>query len=333
MRLRLPLLLSLLPLIAAADRAAEEQLALAALRTEDLRVATVASRIAVANRDLCPRRSPWLGLVIHDLHQYAPAYRRAATQVYGLGGGPAVEAIVAGSPAERAGAQAGDKIVAINGVPTDGRPPGERDAANYAPVDRLLAEIDGAGRQGPVRLTVDRAGRRIDYAIAPEIGCQSSVQLETAQSHNAGADGTMISIGLAAAAAARDDDELAVSIGHEMAHNILEHRARLDRDKVSRGLWRSVGRNAREIRETEDEADLLGLYLMARAGYDIDVAPAYWQRITLAAGPDPTHAPPAERRAIAQRIVDEIKAKRARGEKLIPPIAIPGDLGNSDALR
>jgi hypothetical protein len=325
MRLNLLLVLPLLPLVAAAQNADDARLALTALRAEDLRVATVAWRIAVANRDLCPHHSPWLGLVIDDLRQYAPAYRPAVTEAYGRQAGPAVEAVVPGGPAERAGAQAGDRIVAIDGAAVDDRPPGERDPPDYSPVEAVLAKLDAAGRQGPVRLTVERAGRPLDYAITPDMGCRSAVQLETEQSHNAGADGTMISIGLAAAAAASNDDELAVSIGHEMAHNILEHRARLDREKVSRGFRSSFGGNARAIRKTEDEADLLGLYLMAGAGYDVDVAPAYWERITAAAGRDPTHAAPAERRAITQAIVDDIKAKRMRGEKLVPPIAIPAN--------
>ena len=331
MRLKplLALLLVSLPVppAAAADRADDIHLALGALRAEDLRVATVAYRLAVANRDLCPKHSPWLGLVVDDPRQYAPAYRQAVADFAGLRAGPAIEVLVPGGPAERAGARAGDRIRAINGAPVDARQPGEHEAADYASVERLLADLDDASRQGPIRLTVDRAGGPVDLGIVPEQGCRSSVQIETTRSLNAGADGTMISISLDAAAAARDDDELAVSIGHEMAHNILEHRDRLDRARASRGFWGSFGRNTREIRATEDEADLLGLYLMARAGYDVDVAPAYWERITLAAPSDRTHAAPAERRAITQRIVDEIKAKRARGEPLTPRIMIPGTVG------
>jgi hypothetical protein len=63
---------------------------------------------------------------------------------------------------------------------------------------------------------------------------------------------------------------------------------------------------------------------MARAGFDIDIAPAYWERIASEAGGDATHAGAHERRAITQRIVDDIKGKQQRGEPLIPPLAIPG---------
>jgi membrane-associated protease RseP (regulator of RpoE activity) len=314
----------LVPFIAAADRVAETQAALMALRAEDLRVATVAYRIAVSNRMLCPRVSPWLGIVVHDLRQYAPAYRAMVSSAYDLAGGPAIEAVVPEGAAERAGAHQGDRIRAINGAPVEDRAPVMGEAADYSGVETVLAQLDAAALLGPVRLTVDRSSGPVTYDVTAESGCQSKVQLETSKSPNASADGTMISIGLEAAAAATTVDELAVSIGHEMAHNILEHRARLDRERVSRGFWQNFGRNAREIRKTEDEADLLGLYLMARAGFDIDVAPAYWERIASEAGSDATHASARERRAITQRIVDDIKSKQQRGEALIPPLTIPG---------
>jgi hypothetical protein len=323
MRLKRILLLLLIPFATAADQTAQTQAALMALKAEDLRVATVAYRIAVANRELCPKLSPWLGIVVHDLRQYAPAFRMMVANAYDLDGGPAIEAVVPDSPAQRAGARPGDRIRDINGMPVDDRAPIPGEAGDYVGVEKVLTQLDGAAQIGPVRLTVDRPSGRASYDILAEQGCRSRIQLETSRSSNASADGTMISIGLEAAAAAVTVDELAVSIGHEMAHNILEHRARLDRARVSRGLWQNVGRNAREIRKTEDEADLLGLYLMARAGFDIDVAPAYWERIGAAAGRDPTHASPMERRAITRAVVDDIKRKRQRGEPLIPPLPIP----------
>jgi hypothetical protein len=323
MPLKRILILLLIPFITASDRVAETQAALTALRAEDLRVAAVAYRIAVGNHDLCPKLSPWLGIVVHDLRQYAPAYRAMVASTYDLDGGPAIEAVVSGGPAERAGAHQGDQIREINGVPVEDRFPVIGKAADYSGVEKVLAQLDAAALRGPVRLTVDRPSAPVTYTVTAEPGCQSRVQLETSKSPNASADGTMISIGLEAAAAARTVDELAVSIGHEMAHNILEHRARLDRARVSRGFWQNFGRNAREIRKTEDEADLLGLYLMARAGFDIDVAPAYWERIASQAGGDATHASAHERRAITQAIVDDIKGKQQRGEPLIPPLPIP----------
>jgi regulator of sigma E protease len=63
-----------------------------------------------------------------------------------------VAAISSGSPAEAAGLQAGDRIVAVNGV----------NATTFAVVSRLIRSSDGA----PVRLTVNRAGDRV--TLRPE---------------------------------------------------------------------------------------------------------------------------------------------------------------------
>src|SRR3546814_17247433 len=52
-----------------------------------------------------------------------------------------------------------------------------------------------------------------------------------------------------------DDAELAAAIAHELAHNILRHRARLDAAGVDRGLAKQFGRNARMFKQTEIEAD------------------------------------------------------------------------------
>ncbi|WP_152664103.1 M48 family metallopeptidase [Sphingomonas sp. SRS2] len=311
----------LAPLLLAAGRSDDTDFALTALRAEDARIATVAYRIAVANRDLCPLKSPWFGAVVHELRQYAPRYRPAVTRVFDLGPGPALAAVVPGGAADRAGAQVGDRITAINGIRVDATPPGKGEKANYSGVERVLARLANASRVGPVAVTVERAGTPVTYDLVPDRGCRSQVQLETSDTLNAGADGTMISIGLEAAAAAQNDDELAISIAHEMAHNILAHRDRLDRAGVERDAKVRNPQDALEIRKTEDEADLLGLYLVAQAGYDIDVAPPYWERLSGAG--DATHAGGTERRAMTQRIVDEIKASRARGEPLTPPIAIP----------
>jgi predicted Zn-dependent protease len=76
----------------------------------------------------------------------------------------------------------------------------------------------------------------------------------------------------------RGDDELAAILAHELAHNILGHRAVLDAQGVSRGLFGRIGKNAAKIRETEIAADRLSLTLMRDAGYRMAAAPEFWAR-------------------------------------------------------
>jgi predicted Zn-dependent protease len=76
----------------------------------------------------------------------------------------------------------------------------------------------------------------------------------------------------------RNDDEIAVVVGHELAHNILNHPSRLNSEKVPRGFLRGIGRNADKVRATEEEADALGIRLVRAAGYDASAAIPFWRR-------------------------------------------------------
>jgi beta-barrel assembly-enhancing protease len=111
-------------------------------------------------------------------------------------------------------------------------------------------------------------------------------------------------------------------MAHELAHNILGHRAQLDAAGVSRGLLAPFGKNRTRIRATELEADRHALYLMARAGYDIAVAPAFWERFgrKVDAGilSDGTHAGWRERVQRAREEITRIEAQRRAGQLPTP---------------
>ncbi|QNA86767.1 M48 family metalloprotease [Sphingomonas sp. So64.6b] len=96
---------------------------------------------------------------------------------------------------------------------------------------------------------------------------------------NGAADGIYAQVSSDLAALAETDDELAAVLAHELAHNILHHRLRLDGLSVSRGLLASFGRNARLIRQTEIEADRLSIYLLSRAGFDAEKGMVIWERL------------------------------------------------------
>jgi predicted Zn-dependent protease len=101
------------------------------------------------------------------------------------------------------------------------------------------------------------------------------------------------------------DDELAVVIGHEMSHALREH----SREQVSQALAAQtaigigsalfgLGQGSADIanvgyqalvatrfsRTDEDEADRMGLELMARAGYDPRAGVSLWQKMINAKG-------------------------------------------------
>jgi predicted Zn-dependent protease len=77
----------------------------------------------------------------------------------------------------------------------------------------------------------------------------------------------------------RGEDELAVVLGHEMSHNILGHPTLLDEQGVpKRGIGRALGKNGKRVWRTEEEADRLGIRLMAAARYDVNAAIPFWRR-------------------------------------------------------
>ena len=103
---------------------------------------------------------------------------------------------------------------------------------------------------------------------------------------------------------ALSDDEIAIVMGHEVAHALREHgRGRLSQAMVQNGLTSGLvaavpGRQGQlqaasklahylfmlpNSRDNESEADQIGLELAARAGYDPRAAISLWQKMASAA--------------------------------------------------
>ncbi|MDE2082334.1 MAG: M48 family metallopeptidase [Burkholderiales bacterium] len=99
-----------------------------------------------------------------------------------------------------------------------------------------------------------------------------------------------------------DDDEVAAVMGHEIAHALREHaRERIGKTTVTRGLIElgsaffglgGTGRVLADVggqlltlrfsRDDESEADIVGLDLMARAGYDPGAGLTLWRKMLAA---------------------------------------------------
>ncbi len=127
-------------------------------------------------------------------------------------------------------------------------------------------------------------------------------------------------------AVTQNEDALAVVLGHEVAHALLNH----GNERMSQGLIAQVGLASLEValaqkpkatrdlfltaagagaqvgvllpfsRKHESEADEVGLYLMAMAGYNPAEAAPFWERMNKSGGARPpefmsTHPDPAKR--------------------------------------
>jgi predicted Zn-dependent protease len=140
------------------------------------------------------------------------------------------------------------------------------------------------------------------------------------------------------------DDDIAVILGHEVAHVICRHgaervsqqlgvaaavaitdEATKNKDPQKRQAWvAAVGLGSQlgvllpYSRGHESEADHLGLFFMARAGYDPEKAPAFWERFSKIGGartPEFLSTHPADRTRVQQlrTWMAEAKAQRPKG--------------------
>ena len=237
---------------------------------------------------------------------------------------PSVLALVPGGGAADAGILEDDALEALNGVPLDEIGPDLGDAQPSPLYDRLgrqIEAIDAALAAGLSEFSVRRADTIHLVTIIPEQGCDYEAQVVLSSDLNGGADGHRIAITSALVDYTASDDELAILLGHELAHNILAHATR-PRTRGLSGLFGRNGRSPSVVREGEVTADRMGLFLAARAGYDVSRAPAFRRRFShdyAAARYGFWGYPSGEDRALAHEVtVREIDALRARGETLTP---------------
>lgn len=287
----------------------------------DQRVARVAWRLSEANADLCPAVRPSAGWALHSARQYSLDLRPHVESRFGLVGDlPGVLAVPPGSPAAAAGLAPGDLIVEAAGAELN---PGDGGSApSWTGLEQNLRIVDTALANGPALFTVQRGETRVPIQVSPRRACGYEVQLDPSDELNARADGRRLFISTALAGFARSDDELAVILGHELAHHVLRHRHWSETGGAARraneGAWRAEGGSG----GAEQQADRVGLYLAARAGYDPAVAAPFWRRFGESNWrvrfPQIGHASAGARAAALEAVQQEIEARRRAGGELLP---------------
>lgn len=307
--------------VAAASGAGDPEAAgrLTTLTSLDERVARVAFRLSQANVDLCPTVRQAAGWTLHSARQYSLDLRPHAESRFGLEGDlPGVLVAPPDSPAAKAGLRQGDVILKVGGVDLavgDGRP-----TPQFEGLARNVAIVDAALARGATTFTVRRDDAVMPATVTPERTCGYEVQLNPSDELNARADGRRLFISTALAGFAQSDDELAVILGHELAHHVLGHRTWSDVGGVGRTS------NAVEVAEGEGgrerQADRVGLYLLARAGYDPAVAAPFWRRFGESNWrvryPQLEHASAGSRAQTLEAVHAEIAAKQTAGQPLTP---------------
>lgn len=291
----------------------------AALAAAEARVAAIGFRLTTENAAWCPVRQPQFGWIWGDPRLYDADRRAEALGVYGAD--DQVHAFIAAlaptSPAASTGIGVGTPIIGIGETPVP-------DGVSDHPFARITAIETRLAVQPPdaaLSLHVG-AGRVVD--IMPRPGCASDFRVEANEKPGAVADGRLVLVNQGLVDFSPDDAELAAAIAHELAHNILRHRARLDAAGVDRGLAKQFGRNARMFKQTEIEADRLSVWLLAGAGYDPAAAARFWSRFGQRKGRPlfqaSTHPSWRDRVAALEAEASAIAAARMLGRPLHPPL-------------
>lgn len=227
----------------------------------DQRIQDIGWKLATGNAAYCERAVPSVGLQLHDMASYGDP--DGVRKLLGLERDFAVLTAAAGSPAAEAGLATNRAIATIAGVdpsawPAEARRDWQRTQRALDWIDRQLAE-SGALALGLADGT--------EATLTPVPACASRFELG-GDSKRAMAEGARVIIGREFPGLNYAEDELAAAVAHELAHNLLQHRALLD----------SRGRKQSTVRLTEREADRLMPWLLANAGYDPDAASRFMQR-------------------------------------------------------
>jgi Zn-dependent protease with chaperone function len=302
-----------------ATPALAQQSSYAALAAAEARVAAIGFRLTTANAAWCPVRQPQFGWIWGDPRLYAPDRRAEALAAYGANDQmhAYIAALAPAAPAASAGMAIGTPVVGMGSAPV---PDGVGDHP-FARITAIETSVAALPVDAPLALHVG-AGRIV--SITPVAGCASDFRVEANERPAAVADGRLVLVNQGLADFAGDDDELAAAIAHELAHNILRHRARLDAAGVDRGLGKQFGRNARLFKQTEVEADRLSVWLLAGAGYDPAAAARFWERFGQRKGRPllqaSTHPNWRDRVASLQAEAAAIAEARAAGQPLHPPL-------------
>jgi hypothetical protein len=297
-------------------------------------------------RALCGRQvAPTLGVAYANRESFNPAIQPAADELLGFDEHLKVTRVVEGSPAAKAGLQIGDVLTSLGGRAA---PMGPGAGEAFAALVRALP-VGGH----PVALAVERAGVAQQLAVTPELICDFAVTVMASDEVNAYTNGRTLRVMSGLLGMVVSDDELALVLAHEVGHNIMNHimvqkweamggavaGAMMDilagaSGVDTQGRFTRAGIEAGARRHSmarERQADYVGLYVMARAGYNIEVAPQLWRRMAAlmprSTKTMPTHPAPPERIAAMERTVAEIKAKQASGQPLVPDSATLAHLG------
>jgi hypothetical protein len=311
----------------------QREIALEGRVQKQRRLAQLSYPLMHAAVPLCGENTlPALGAIFVTKYSFKAEFRDTAVELYGVGNDIKVAQVVTGGPADAAGIREGDYLASLGDMQA---PSGKGAIRKFF---KESAEIMKAGVGMPV--AVMRDGVRVNLVITPVEVCSYPMAVVPGDEINAFADGNRVVVTFGMMRFAETDTELCLVVAHELAHNAMGHvRAQMQNYMLgaifdiiaaaygvdTQGAFGDLAVQ-QFSEEFEAEADYVGLYIMARAGMDIDDAAAFWRRMAVEKPEQirdhflATH-PTSPRRFVAiEETVEEIDAKRSAGLELLPEL-------------
>ena len=288
----------------------------------EARLHNVSAKIFRENAEFCPRKMSVIG-------------------INWKGNIRTVSAVEEGTPAHLGGLMPYDKILSINGKRL--RP----DNPYFSHLSNLLRRKSKNGTRD-VTLQILRYGKEeLDITLRPADACKVGISLiEGDNTPNAFTDGQSIGLTEGMIKFVDNDDELALIIGHELAHITQKHVFKKEMNTAlagavgaavdavlykATGVYTTAGQEAGLkagyllfSQDFELESDYVGTYFAARAGYDVSNAVNVWRRMAaihptaIHARHDSTHPSTAARFVGIEHAFEEVLKKQRAGVNLIP---------------
>ncbi|MCX7858296.1 MAG: M48 family metallopeptidase [Deltaproteobacteria bacterium] len=288
-------------------------------------LSNVGYRLNVANKDLCTNHSYSAGFVAISLNDISFDFRPAWKKLLSVSEKPTLIHVIPDSPAQRAGLKMGDVILELDDSKT---PLTAKDLQKY---------IEEKG-QNSIKMTILRDSGTFHFIIHPEKVCRINTQLVFSEQVNAFTDGKTVFVTTAMMNFVKDENELALVVGHEMAHCLMGHITKRIGNMILGTILGGIvtgitGINVVDLgsqvgaqmfsQEFEAEADYVGCYLAYKAGYTLSGAEELWRRMaTFHPGAinllGSTHPSTASRYVAIKKAYEEIREKELKGLPLVP---------------
>jgi membrane-associated protease RseP (regulator of RpoE activity) len=306
-----------------------QEQALRVLIDQQDRLYRVAAPLLTSNAPLCKGNARnLLGFTAKNRFSFPIEYADSARNL-GYDDRLQVSGVLPGSGAAQAGIQRGDILLSVADKPMPQGTDAERQAA------LLLGPL--VIKRAPIKLSVLRNGQEQSMSVPLTLACAFSIELGNADNVNSYADGRRVLITRGMLNFTQNDDELAYLIAKEMAHNSLGHAIRQRMvstiAEVIDNLLQphpdpttTAGTAGIRVypQDLDAAADTLSLYMLARAGYNIDKAPVFWKRLadkypaSVPNGYTAIHPSTTYRLAMIDKVTQIVKAKQAAGKPLVP---------------